>query len=121
MEPISREFLLKQNKCCNNGCANCPYKINKTNKIMNAKEYLHSDEISEWDTVFDPGGKQEYTEEQLIRFAEIWGGIKAEDERLVERKRIEDILQSIESAQGSACKVASAKVELLSLYRDLEE
>tara|TARA_R110002050_G_scaffold116946_2_gene233628 strand:+ start:8710 stop:8895 length:186 start_codon:yes stop_codon:yes gene_type:complete len=38
----------------------------------NAKEFLHSDELSEWDTVFDPGGKQEYTEEQLIRFAEIW-------------------------------------------------
>ena len=76
MEPISREFLLKQKKCCNNGCANCPYKINKTNKIMNAKEYLHSDEISEWDTVFDPGGKQEYTEDQLIRFAEIWSDKK---------------------------------------------
>ena len=38
----------------------------------NAKEYLHSDELNEWDTVFDPGGKQEYTEEQLIRFAELW-------------------------------------------------
>lgn len=38
----------------------------------NAKDYLHSDEMSEWDTVFDPGGKQEYTEEQLIRFAELW-------------------------------------------------
>tara|TARA_R110002096_G_scaffold91384_3_gene206747 strand:+ start:477 stop:701 length:225 start_codon:yes stop_codon:yes gene_type:complete len=38
----------------------------------NAKDYLHSEELSEWDTVFDPGGKQEYTEEQLIRFAEIW-------------------------------------------------
>ena len=37
-----------------------------------AKEFLHSDEINEWDTIFDPGGKQEYTEEQLIRFAEIW-------------------------------------------------
>ena len=39
---------------------------------MDAKEYLHSDELSEWDTVFDPGGKQEYTEEQLIRFTEIY-------------------------------------------------
>ena len=36
-----------------------------------AKEYLH-DTMDEWDTVFDPGGKQEYTEEQLIRFAELW-------------------------------------------------
>ena len=39
---------------------------------MKAKEFLHSDEINEWDTIFDPGGKQEYTEDQLIRFAEIW-------------------------------------------------
>ena len=39
---------------------------------MTAKEYLHSDELNEWDTIFDPGGKQEYTEEQLVRFAEVW-------------------------------------------------
>jgi hypothetical protein len=25
--------------------------------------------MDEWDTVFDPGGKQEYTEAQMIRFA----------------------------------------------------
>tara|TARA_R110000744_G_scaffold294733_1_gene404929 strand:- start:817 stop:987 length:171 start_codon:yes stop_codon:yes gene_type:complete len=39
---------------------------------MDAKEYLHSDKIHENDSIFDPGGKQEYTEEQLIRFAELW-------------------------------------------------
>ena len=39
---------------------------------ITAKQFLHSDELNEWDTIFDPGGKQEYTEEQLIRFAEIW-------------------------------------------------
>tara|TARA_R110000737_G_scaffold55541_2_gene78817 strand:- start:936 stop:1151 length:216 start_codon:yes stop_codon:yes gene_type:complete len=43
---------------------------------MKAKEFLHSDELNEWDTVFDPGGKQEYTEDQLIRFAEIWSDKK---------------------------------------------
>ena len=42
------------------------------NHMKTAKEFLHSNEINEWDSVFDPGGKQEYTEEQLIRFAEIW-------------------------------------------------
>lgn len=42
----------------------------------NAKEFLHSDELNEWDTIFDPGGKQEYTEEQLIRFAEVWADIQ---------------------------------------------
>jgi len=36
------------------------------------KEYLHSDRIHEDDSVFDPGGKQEYTEEQLLRFAKMW-------------------------------------------------
>tara|TARA_R110002074_G_scaffold315962_1_gene486377 strand:+ start:3972 stop:4190 length:219 start_codon:yes stop_codon:yes gene_type:complete len=41
-----------------------------------AKEYLHSDEISEWDTIFDPPKKCEYTEEQLISFAERWADIK---------------------------------------------
>ena len=41
-----------------------------------AKEFLHSDEMHEDDSVFNPGGKQEYTEEQLIRFAEIWAGLK---------------------------------------------
>tara|TARA_R110002167_G_scaffold126382_1_gene307095 strand:- start:2798 stop:2998 length:201 start_codon:yes stop_codon:yes gene_type:complete len=38
----------------------------------NAKEFLHSDELNEWDTIFDPPVKCEYSEEQLIRFAEIW-------------------------------------------------
>jgi|TARA_R110001592_G_scaffold6586_3_gene35507 hypothetical protein len=44
-----------------------------------AKKFLHSDELSEWDAIFDPGGKQEYTEEQLIRFAEIWASIQLND------------------------------------------
>ena len=39
---------------------------------ITAKQFLHSDELNEHDSIFDPGGKQEYTEEQLIRFAEIW-------------------------------------------------
>ena len=40
-----------------------------------AKKFLHSDEINEWDKVFDPITKKvkcEYTEKQLVRFAEIW-------------------------------------------------
>lgn len=44
-----------------------------------AKEFLHSNELSEHDTIFDPGGKQEYTEEQLIRFAEMWADIKLKE------------------------------------------
>ena len=33
--------------------------------------------MNEWDTVFDPATEKcEYTEEQLIRFAELWYEIK---------------------------------------------
>jgi|TARA_R110000744_G_scaffold426_1_gene1716 hypothetical protein len=46
---------------------------------MDAKQFLHSDELNEWDAVFDPGGKQEYTEEQLIRFAELWVDRKVDE------------------------------------------
>ena len=38
--------------------------------MASAKEYLH--DMDEWDTVFDPPVKCEYSEEQLIRFAEVW-------------------------------------------------
>ena len=40
--------------------------------MADAKEYLHSDELNEWDTIFDPPVKCEYSEEQIIRFAELW-------------------------------------------------
>ena len=46
---------------------------------MEAKEYLHSDEINEWDTIFDPPVKCEYSEEQLIRFAEMWAKLQIEE------------------------------------------
>tara|TARA_B110000285_G_C14558102_1_gene352283 strand:- start:113 stop:397 length:285 start_codon:yes stop_codon:yes gene_type:complete len=52
---------------------------------MKAKEFLHSDEMSEWDTIFDQPVKCEYTEEQLIRFAEIWS-----DKKLL--KELEDLI-----------------------------
>ena len=45
---------------------------------MKAKEYLH-EILNEWDTVFDPPTKCEYTEEQLIRFAEMWAKIKVSE------------------------------------------
>ena len=34
-EPLSKEYLLKQRYCCNNGCINCPYKENLTKKDKN--------------------------------------------------------------------------------------
>jgi len=40
--------------------------------MTDAKEYLHSDELNEWDKIFDPPVKCEYSEEQIIRFAELW-------------------------------------------------
>ena len=56
---------------------------------ITAKQFLHSDELNEWDTVFDPGGKQEYTEEQLIRFAEMWSTISVQNyiEKLLKLKQ----------------------------------
>ena len=43
---------------------------------MDAKEYLHSNNINEFDSIYDPCDpttqKCEYTEEQLIRCAELW-------------------------------------------------
>ena len=45
---------------------------------MEAKEYLH-DVLDEWDTIFDPPDKCEYTEEQMIRFAEMWAKLKVNE------------------------------------------
>ena len=39
--------------------------------MLTAKEYLHGDDLSEDDTIFDPPVKCEYSEEQIIRFAEL--------------------------------------------------
>ena len=47
---------------------------------MDAKEYLHSDELNEWDTIFDPPVKCEYSEEQLIRFAEQYANQRVVEE-----------------------------------------
>ena len=47
---------------------------------MDIKEYI--DKMDEWDTVFDPPVKCEYTEEQLIRFAEMWAKLKVEEFKL---------------------------------------
>ena len=49
------------------------------NTPITAKQFLHSDEMHEDNSVFDPGGKQEYTEEQLLRFAELWAEIKIKE------------------------------------------
>ena len=49
--------------------------------MLTAKEYLHSDGLLEDDTIFDPPVKCEYSEEQIIRFAELWV-IKNEENNL---------------------------------------
>ena len=50
--------------------------------MESAKEYLHSDKMNEWDTIFDPPIKCEYSEEQLIRFAEIWAKLQIKEYKL---------------------------------------
>jgi len=62
---------------------------------MDAKEYLHSDEIDEWNSVFDPEGNQEYTEEQLLDFAEMWAQISVRNAINNRRKIDESLMNNI--------------------------
>ena len=48
--------------------------------MMTAEEYQES--LGEWDTVFDPADKPEYSQEQLIRFAELFAEYKLENLKL---------------------------------------
>jgi hypothetical protein len=50
------------------------------NLNMTAEEYQES--LDEWDTVFDPADKPEYSQEQLIRFAELFAEYKLENLKL---------------------------------------
>jgi hypothetical protein len=34
MEPLTREQLLANGKCCGNGCVNCPYPIDKSRRAL---------------------------------------------------------------------------------------
>ena len=63
---------------------------------MKAKEFLHSDRLHEDDSVFDPGGKQEYTEEQLIRFAELWAEIKTKELKLTPGEKMAKDIEDLE-------------------------
>lgn len=40
MEPLSREVLMANGKCCGNGCTNCPYfeKHKKGSTLVNTKQ-----------------------------------------------------------------------------------
>tara|TARA_R110002167_G_scaffold94060_3_gene251460 strand:+ start:471 stop:638 length:168 start_codon:yes stop_codon:yes gene_type:complete len=51
---------------------------------MNAIEKF-IEEMDEWDTVFDPTDKPEYSHAQLVRFAELWA--KKQLEEYGERKK----------------------------------
>ena len=53
--------------------------------MTDAKEYLH-DKMDEWDTVFDPPTKCEYSEEQLIRFAEVWAKLQIKEYKLKQKQ-----------------------------------
>jgi len=61
---------------------------------MDAKEY--SETMNEWDTVFDPPVKCEYTEEQLIRFAEIWAEIKIKELKLTPGEKMAKDIEDLE-------------------------
>ena len=40
------------------------------------------EDMDEWDTVFDPTDKPEYSHAQLLRFAELWAERKLEEYKL---------------------------------------
>ena len=54
------------------------YGIKTKTMVETIKEYLHKT-MDEWDTIFDPPVKCEYSEEQLIRFAEMWAEKQIEE------------------------------------------
>ena len=60
---LTREFLINRKSCCNNGCKNCPYKINKPNKIMKK-------EIVEYDSYHAKGSKWNQNPNMNYRYME---------------------------------------------------
>jgi hypothetical protein len=60
-------------------------------KDMTTTEFLNN--LDEWDTVFDPNGKREYTEAQLIRFAELYLSHHMELKQKEEYKSLADAHQ----------------------------
>ena len=41
-KPLSRECLLKQGKCCSNGCSNCPYRESNMRQGKTEQQYIDS-------------------------------------------------------------------------------
>ncbi|MBP7056965.1 hypothetical protein KBB08_00560 [Candidatus Gracilibacteria bacterium] len=33
-QPLSRQFLLDQGRCCHSGCVNCPYPLRQEGKLI---------------------------------------------------------------------------------------
>ena len=54
---------------------------------MTAEEY--QDSLDEWDTIFDPADKPEYSQEQLIRFAELFAEYKLKQKQVLRALRRE--------------------------------
>lgn len=38
IEPMSREFLISQGRCCMNDCLNCPYKEDLTKQVKKVND-----------------------------------------------------------------------------------
>ena len=51
--------------------------------MMTAEEY--QDSLDEWDTVFDSADKPEYSQDQLIRFANLFADYKLENFNLKQK------------------------------------
>ena len=60
-KPLSREYLLKQGRCCNNGCTNCPYKENnmKFRSIISKKYKVKLKDLT---SIWNTEGRYDYAE-----------------------------------------------------------
>ena len=47
---------------------------------------LFYESMDEWDSVFDPTDKPEYSHDQLVRFAELWADNQLKEYKLINQK-----------------------------------
>tara|TARA_R110000751_G_scaffold260681_1_gene360047 strand:+ start:665 stop:1018 length:354 start_codon:yes stop_codon:yes gene_type:complete len=74
--------------------------VDKLNENMTAEEY--QDSLSEWDSIFDPAEKPEYSQDQLIRFAELFAEHKNKNNKTT---GFDSWLNELEDGDQPTCNV----------------
>jgi hypothetical protein len=69
-------------------------------KPMTAEEF--QDSLNEWDTIFDPAEKPEYSQDQLIRFAELFAEHKNKNNKTT---GFDSWLNELEDGDQPTCNV----------------